>query len=622
MMLSLRSSTRFVSILLIATVLAPVAGPEPVAAREATDLFPQPVERRSNNGVLRTNLRAAITPTVLPDQSNGATIPLNTATFEGRIPGPTLRVKPGDVLEIDIPNDLPPVQHGRAGAFPHDATTLNLHTHGLTVSPRGLGDNVLRLMQPGTVSPVRIKIPEDHPSGTFWYHPHKHGAVTFQLFGGMAGFIIVEGGPGTLDAVPEVKAARDVLMGFQVIRTRVDGTVPFVNPESTQFGTNPVQPGSIGMWNTLVGTNTYVTTNGAINPVLHMRPGEVQRWRMLSAGTGETLVVGLQEHALSLVANDGITAQSVQTLKPGDPLVLAAGQRADVLVKAGLPGTYLLQSLDPTLVPGYSVISGSGIDPQPRPARISFDTPPAPYPTTLATIVVSGPRKDMALPTGLLPAPSGVQSIATMLSTPPDRTRRVAFEICGDQRGTRDFPLSMEDPTFRLPSCGWFYDRYGTAYWGGTPFTSLLMARDADDDGVPNPSPNPSMPRVNYQKEGLFTADKPLFEDMFVGNFEEWTIINRSFSDHSFHMHQNPVLITHVNGQPLNPPQWRDTVLIPAAIPQPTASVSNINTASFGTVRFRTHFAPGTDGAFVFHCHMVQHEDIGMMQQVDILLRP
>jgi FtsP/CotA-like multicopper oxidase with cupredoxin domain len=620
-MLTSRSCARLLSALVAATAVL-AADPSPVVAREATDVFPQPEDRRSTDGVLRTTLRVAITPTTVVDWPRGVSVAVETSTYEGTIPGPTLRVKPGDVLEIDLPNDLPHMQHGRAGAFPHDATTMNLHTHGLAVSPRGFGDNVLREMAPGTVSPVRIKIPEDHPSGTFWYHPHKHGAVTYQMFGGMAGFLIVEGGPGTLDAVPEVKAARDVVMGFQVVRVGADGKVPFVNQEATQFGTNPVNPLlPAGLWSTLVGSNSYVTTNGMINPVLHMRPGEVQRWRLLSAGSGETFVVALQEHALNLVANDGITAPAMQTLRPGDPLVLGAGQRADVLVKAGAPGTYLLQAFD-SGAGNYSVISGSGIDPRPRQARISFDTPPAPYPVTLATIVVSGPLRDMRLPSGPLPVPSGVQSIATMLSTPPDRVRRVAFENCGDQRGIRTFPLSMEDPTMRLPSCGWFYDLYGVFYWGGAPFTSLLMMRDADDDGVPNPSPNPSMPRVAYRKEGLFTADKPLFEDTFVGNFEEWTIINRAFTDHSFHMHQNPVLVTHVNGQALDPPQWRDVVLIPGAIPQPDTGVVNINTATFGTVRFRTFFAPGTDGAFVMHCHMIQHEDIGMMQRVELLPRP
>ena len=63
--------------------------------------------------------------------------------------------------------------------------------------------------------------------------------MTYQLLGGMAGFLIVKGGPGTLDAVPEVAAAKDVLMGFQVIRTLIDGTQAFVHQEAEQFGTFP-----------------------------------------------------------------------------------------------------------------------------------------------------------------------------------------------------------------------------------------------------------------------------------------------------------------------------------------------------------------------------------------------
>jgi len=47
--------------------------------------------------------------------------------------------------------------------------------------------------------------PHRHPSGTYWYHVHKHGSVTYQFNGGMAGFLIVKGGKGTLDAVPEVR---------------------------------------------------------------------------------------------------------------------------------------------------------------------------------------------------------------------------------------------------------------------------------------------------------------------------------------------------------------------------------------------------------------------------------
>ena len=84
----------------------------------------------------------------------------------------------------------------------------------------------------------------------------------------------------------------------------------------------------------------------------------------------------------------------------------------------------------------------------------------------------------------------------------------------------------------------------------------------------------------------------------------------------------DPFLLTHVNGQPLSVPEWHDTIIVPSAEPQPPNDDlrnANINEATFGSITFRIHFDPDTVGSFVMHCHMLQHEDIGMMQRVDIL---
>jgi FtsP/CotA-like multicopper oxidase with cupredoxin domain len=181
--------------------------------------------------VLRTTLHACFSDNEMLDQNAvpPEKVEIHPPTFEGTIPGPTLVVKPGDKLSILIVNDLPPNQQNeRAKHFPHDENSLNLHTHGLTVSPLGMSDNIFREMNPGTANQVEIQIPKDHPSGTYWYHVHKHGSATYQFIGGMAEFLIVEGGKGTLDAVPEVAAAKDVPMAFQVIRSLNDGRVVFV----------------------------------------------------------------------------------------------------------------------------------------------------------------------------------------------------------------------------------------------------------------------------------------------------------------------------------------------------------------------------------------------------------
>jgi FtsP/CotA-like multicopper oxidase with cupredoxin domain len=371
-----------------------------------------------------------------------------------QIPGPTLLVKPRDELSINLVNALPAnPPNERGNAFPHDENTLNLHTHGLTVSPLGNSDNIFREMNPGTSNQVEIQIPADHPSGTYWYHVHKHGAATYQFLGGMAGFLIVQGGPGTLDTVPEVAAAKDIPMAFQVVRSLNDGSVVFVHQQAQQFGTFPfpsfVPPIFIppsedqGVWSTYgldgqlplepdgtpgLPSRFSYTTNGVANPTLQMQPGEVQRWRLLNATDGDALQLVLVSSenpqnglGLNVVAMDAITVPKTYHLQPGDPLVIGPGQRMDVMVKAGAPGTYLLQTLDPNSGEVQASVSPyrdsnfpNGVDPGWRPSRHSFDFPsPCPglgapssscmagqfkYPITLATIKVSGATKAMNRP--------------------------------------------------------------------------------------------------------------------------------------------------------------------------------------------------------------------------------
>ena len=78
-----------------------------------------------------------------------------------------------------------------------------------------------------------------------------------------------------------------------------------MNPDAQHLGSDSGMAN--GLWSTYLNSNFYFTTNGATNPTLHMRPGEVQRWRVLNAASGETLVVALQGHSLHIITNDGIT---------------------------------------------------------------------------------------------------------------------------------------------------------------------------------------------------------------------------------------------------------------------------------------------------------------------------
>jgi FtsP/CotA-like multicopper oxidase with cupredoxin domain len=106
--------------------------------------------------------------------------PLQTVTYDGQVPGPTLGLDPGDVLKLTVDNQLEASGGGMGqgngrGMIGSSGPETNLHTHGLHVSPAGVSDNVFLEIVPEESQDYVIEIPEDHWGGLNWYHPHKHG---------------------------------------------------------------------------------------------------------------------------------------------------------------------------------------------------------------------------------------------------------------------------------------------------------------------------------------------------------------------------------------------------------------------------------------------------------------
>ena len=167
----------------------------------------------------------------------------NSPAFAPRefLVGDTIKAKPGDTLYIRLTNNLPnlasheafpqnPPPPGHAGHFNFNLT--NLHTHGLHVAPNGPrdkpeSDNVFVEIAPaGGHQDYEIKIPPDHPSGTFWYHAHLHGSTAIQVSGGMSGALIIEGGDATngeLKTIPEIAAAKEQTFVLQQLVFGPDG---------------------------------------------------------------------------------------------------------------------------------------------------------------------------------------------------------------------------------------------------------------------------------------------------------------------------------------------------------------------------------------------------------------
>ncbi len=283
--------------------------PEPVVPTA------QPVLLQSKDGLLEATLECRMGT----QRCNGITA--TTPTYNGAFPGPTLKVRPGDTLKVHLVNNLPddndPIPPNINIA--HHSNTTNLHVHGFHVSPSAPSDDVFLQIAPGQDYHYEFVIPEDHPTGTYFYHPHFHSGVTQQMVGGMGGAIIIE---GDLDRVPEIAAAQDVVLVIQQLLFGDDGLQPPYNGDT--------------FFDEVIET---FTINGVFQPTIKIRQGEVQRWRLVHSGVKEYMPFGMDGHEFHVVALDGNPLPRTTT---ETELLLTPGQRADVLVKGGAPGTYQL----------------------------------------------------------------------------------------------------------------------------------------------------------------------------------------------------------------------------------------------------------------------------------------
>jgi len=92
------------------------------------------------------------------------------------MPGGTIRVQPGDTLEVTLVNSLAAEAFETEGLHNQykDIDATNLHTHGLHINGVAPGDSIFTVVEPGATYTYTYEIPVDHMGGTFWYHPHHH----------------------------------------------------------------------------------------------------------------------------------------------------------------------------------------------------------------------------------------------------------------------------------------------------------------------------------------------------------------------------------------------------------------------------------------------------------------
>lgn len=475
-------------------------------------------------------------------------------------PAPILALKPGQKLDIDITNQLA----DNVGIPSDSLYETNFHTHGFHVSPLSMGDNIYPSINDasGTQNAMRVRIPlpDNQPDGVNWYHVHHHTQTNPQVYGGLAGFITV-GDP--LDSWPRYKpdGTRPLkqlyLMLSEVNLQKTDeaGLVP--EPSGLTRLLPYGNTGSVtqSLQPGKVQANWQKRVNGQLNPILHLRPGETQVWNLAATGAFG---------GYNLAITDG------QLQNPWQATLLTLDGNADGAKPLNIP-----LNADPLRmqdrVANTLIMSGNRLT-----IAVTAPQQPGTYYVidgwggdndylvdannqqgylVLATIEVSGKPETRPMPVFAANAPD-----YSLFNAPVDKRRRFEFSI-------KDGASGKNPEGFLI---------------NGQPFGSGTMPQ------------------------------------LQIGTVEEWTLVNvttgsgqkTNQANHPFHIHQGNFIVTAINDVPIDPNAINPINSLNYITPRDTV---NIPINGSVKIKFTVDDYPGK---YVFHCHILKHEDQGMMDPV------
>jgi FtsP/CotA-like multicopper oxidase with cupredoxin domain len=535
---------------------APDWCPRPAAGSRV----PEPRDLHSSGGVLRVELSIRSYPT-----ANGSMRYCYLLADGSQ--SPTLRLHPGDLLDLHLANHLTQPRGALAHAMHMDidlghersdactsgvmsATSTNLHFHGLTVAAKCHQDEVLHTSIQPTDPPFeyRFRIPQGEPPGLYWYHPHIHGFSSQQVMGGASGALIIE---GIERAVPQLAGLPERVV---VIRDQ-----DLLYPDAPPSRSEPVVPKN------LIDRDGDAANNGtgfgkpakdlSVNfvPVpypdyppatIRLKPAEQQLWRVLNASaiTYLNLAVLFERtpQQLGLVAIDGVPlnwrGDSTPAITSVDHIGVPPGARVEFVLRGPPQGV-------PALLVTRTVDTGQGGENDPNRA--------------LAMLIAD---PDAAAPQSSLPAavsPLPASRLPWLGDTQPVRTRKLYFSE------------KLENP--KDPNSA----------------TTFYITVDGQVPAAFDPAD--SKPDIIARQ----------------GDVEDWIIENRTTELHAFHIHQLHFALMDWNGVQVNEPFLRDTVNVP---------YFSGKMLRYPSVRVRMDFRdPDTVGTFAYHCHLLEHEDAGMM---------
>ena len=487
---------------------------------------------------------------------------------------PNLRVSPGDLVILHLTNAL--IDLGRSRATPMHAHThtadnsctsgimsavsTNLHFHGLTIPPVCHQDDVMKTsVQPGDAPfEYRFRIPQDEPPGLYWYHPHIHGFSKEQLLGGASGALIVEG----------IERAKKATAGLPE-RVFIIRDQDLANPHAPPAKSEPVVP------KFMIDRDGDAANNGtgfgkpakdlSVNYVPVPYPDYPPALIEMKPG----------ERQLWRVLNaTAITYLNLSVLLQRTP------QPLGLVAMDGVP-----MNQDDDLKESVNTQTHLGLPPGAR-----------------AEFIVTGPPEGQ---TGLLVT----RTVDTGPGGENDPNRMLARIVARADAPDARSKLPASPTPLPPPSEAW------RKAWLGAVRPARLRHLYFSEKLIDPNDPTSAVEfylTVEGQEPKMFDMQASLPNIVAQqGTVEDWIIENRSRELHAFHIHQLHFLLLDYSGRLVNEYFLRDTVNVP---------YYDGRSLAYPSVRLRMDFRdPNIVGTFVYHCHLLEHEDKGMMGSIQVV---
>jgi len=533
--------------------------------------------------------------------------------YNSQIPGPTLRVKPGQTLEITLVNCLedPPGFDGPAAHNTYKTPNVtNLHLHGPHVSGMHPGDNVLVRIDPRSVHHYSYAIDANHMPGTFWYHPHSHGATALQTSQGAAGMLIVDY-PEEYPHPPHIKEMPEI----QLVIEHFDLAILRDTSTQGQDRVTDWRTFNFEVTNATTTLDNFLLINGQFVPKITMEVGVWYRWKTLLSSVQMSAAFESQSKdcEFHLLSKDGIFLKDAPRAVP--VIMQSPGNRADIAVRCNQVGQ---ERMNVTNIPMQFVFD-SGDQPRTQaaddpliPDLVGNFTDPALQPVILLVDVVN---------------PHAEADLAPLPLTP---TMTPCYLV--DLNNARvDAELAQNEPAY-------FQNRYNcnNVDCNNAAYADICPGNDV---GI---RPYPEGQNVCYMYGpygvGGDTMKPRPFEggDVFMKRYDVGTVNEIELQmarSHPYHQHVNPYQINAINGNalddegeqtntfpgdPTNNPLEEESVRIWYQVGdwQDTLQMPTTQTAASWRIRFQTD---QFTGHMIQHCHILFHEDKGMMSQYEIV---